>query len=157
MPRQTMTLCLIHQKPRILLGMKKIGFGQGRWNGFGGKVEPGESIADAARREVREEAGVIPADLVKCGFLQFDFEDGTNPVDVHVFRATSFVGEPTESDEMRPYWFHEDEIPFSDMWADDAHWFPLFLSGASFRGHFKFRDTGTLVEYEVEEVVDSSG
>ncbi|MEK7607017.1 MAG: DNA mismatch repair protein MutT, partial [Patescibacteria group bacterium] len=39
--RKLLTLCFIHQSPRILLGMKKRGFGAGRWNGFGGKVEAG--------------------------------------------------------------------------------------------------------------------
>jgi hypothetical protein len=35
---------LIHQKDRILLGYKKRGFGMGKFNGFGGKVEKGETI-----------------------------------------------------------------------------------------------------------------
>ena len=51
------TLCIIHQHPRVLLGMKKRGFGVGRWNGFGGKVQREETIEDAAKRELREEAG----------------------------------------------------------------------------------------------------
>lgn len=34
----------------VLLGMKKRGFGAGKWNGFGGKVQPGETIEEAARR-----------------------------------------------------------------------------------------------------------
>ena len=36
--------------PQVLLGYKKRGFAQGRWNGFGGKVEPNETIRDAAVR-----------------------------------------------------------------------------------------------------------
>jgi 8-oxo-dGTP diphosphatase/2-hydroxy-dATP diphosphatase len=43
---------------RILLGMKKRGFGMGKWNGFGGKVEPAETVEDAALRELEEEAGL---------------------------------------------------------------------------------------------------
>ncbi len=34
----------------ICLAMKKRGFGMGRWNGVGGKVEKGEAIEDAALR-----------------------------------------------------------------------------------------------------------
>ena len=34
----------------FLLGMKKRGFGVGRWNGFGGKVEPGETVVQGALR-----------------------------------------------------------------------------------------------------------
>ena len=40
----------------MLLGQKKRGFGEGYYNGFGGKVEPGETVAQAAAREVRSAA-----------------------------------------------------------------------------------------------------
>lgn len=49
-PSRLYTLVLVLQPQRILLGMKKRGFGAGRWNGFGGKVQEGESIEDGARR-----------------------------------------------------------------------------------------------------------
>lgn len=52
--RKILTLLLIHQANRVLLGMKKRGFGQGRYNGFGGKVEKGETIIEAAIRETIE-------------------------------------------------------------------------------------------------------
>ena len=52
-PRKLFSLCIIHQDGRVLLGMKKKGFGAGRWNGFGGKVELNEPIDVAAAREVR--------------------------------------------------------------------------------------------------------
>ena len=45
-----LTLVLIREPARVLLGMKKRGFGQGRWNGFGGKVEKGETILQGAIR-----------------------------------------------------------------------------------------------------------
>lgn len=45
-----LTLVMVVQPGRVLLGMKKRGFGVGRWNGFGGKVQAGETIEDAARR-----------------------------------------------------------------------------------------------------------
>lgn len=41
----------------------------GRWNGVGGHVEPGEDIRAAARRELREEAGVDVADLRLRGVI----------------------------------------------------------------------------------------
>ena len=44
------TLAFVLDAGKILLGMKKRGFGVGRWNGFGGKVDPGESIEGAAKR-----------------------------------------------------------------------------------------------------------
>jgi hypothetical protein len=47
------TLVFVRQPGRVLLGMKKRGFGQGKWNGFGGKVEPNEEVTTAAVRELR--------------------------------------------------------------------------------------------------------
>ena len=47
---KVLTLVLIREPTRVLLGMKKRGFGQGRWNGFGGKVEKGETILQGAVR-----------------------------------------------------------------------------------------------------------
>ena len=45
-----LTLVFLLKSPQVLLGYKKRGFAQGRWNGFGGKVEPSESIEQAAVR-----------------------------------------------------------------------------------------------------------
>ena len=50
--KKLFTLVLIRDSDRILLGLKKRGFGKGRWNGFGGKVETGETILQAAHRLV---------------------------------------------------------------------------------------------------------
>ena len=55
--KKVLTLVLLREGDRVLLGMKKRGFGAGKWNGFGGKLEPGESVVEAAAREVREECG----------------------------------------------------------------------------------------------------
>jgi len=63
------TLVIIHRHPKILLGMKKRGFGAGRWNGFGGKVSGGETIEEAAKREIAEEAGIKVENLDKIGII----------------------------------------------------------------------------------------
>lgn len=136
--RKLLTLCIIHQHPRILLGMKKRGFGAGRWNGFGGKVEKNETIEQAAIREVEEEAGLLPLNMTPMGVLDFEFKNDSEILEVHIFRITDFNGKPTESKEMRPHWFHVNEIPFHQMWADDSYWIPLFLEGKRFRGKFLF-------------------
>ena len=51
-PNKQLTLLFVlePEKKEVLLGMKKRGFGQGRWNGFGGKVQAGETVEDAAIR-----------------------------------------------------------------------------------------------------------
>jgi len=147
-----LTLVLVQNGRRVLLGMKKRGFGQGYYNGFGGKVEPGETIGDAARRELTEECGITANDLSQRGVLTFNFDDKPQPWEVHVFRVTSWEGDPMETDEMAPEWFDQEAIPYEKMWADDPYWYPLFFKGASFCGRFNFTNTHTLVEHHLEEV-----
>ena len=161
--RKLLTLCLIHQHPRILLGMKKRGFGAGRWNGFGGKVAEGESIEDAAVRELREETGIEadPTDLELSGILEFEFQSDPGKVlEVHIFKVHSHTGDLVETEEMRPQWFMIDEIPFKDMWSDDPYWMPLFIKGRRFRGRFLFDKPSTaeqnaaIIEKEMQIVTD---
>lgn len=150
--KKILTLCIIHQHPMVLLGMKKKGFGRGRWNGFGGKVSDGETIEDAAAREVKEEAGIEVENLDKVGIIDFEFRGNSEILQVHIFKSDNFSGEPTESEEMKPQWFHVDEIPFKDMWPDDIHWMPLFLSGKKFKGKFLFGESDCILEQKLEEV-----
>ena len=44
--------------------MKKQGFGEDWWNGFGGKLEKGETYEDAAIRETLEEARIRVSSLL---------------------------------------------------------------------------------------------
>jgi 8-oxo-dGTP diphosphatase/2-hydroxy-dATP diphosphatase len=152
MARIPLTLCILHQDSRVLLGMKKRGFGAGRWNGFGGKLNEGETILEAARREFKEEAGIEIGDLEEMGILDFSFEGKPDVLEVHIFKAETYEGEIGETEEMRPQWFHTDDIPFASMWEDDIHWFPLFLEGKKFRGRFLFDDVDKIVERQLEEL-----
>jgi 8-oxo-dGTP pyrophosphatase MutT (NUDIX family) len=121
--------------------------------GFGGKVEEKDrSVEEAAKRELREEAGIEALDCAKVGDLTFHFDDQPLPWRVHVFSCSQFEGTPTETEEMSPQWFDESEIPLDKMWADDKHWYPLFLAGKHFEGTFHFKDTHTLVKHELTEV-----
>ncbi|KDO32452.1 hypothetical protein SPRG_02929 [Saprolegnia parasitica CBS 223.65] len=125
----------------VLLGMKKRGFGQGKWNGFGGKVEPTDAtVADAAAREMNEEANVLVhgRDMEKKGTLLFTFTNKPEVLHVHVYQVTKFEGAPTESEEMRPQWYTYDAIPYDDMWADDKFWLPSVLAGRNIIGQFDF-------------------
>lgn len=156
--KKVMTLCLVHQHPKILLGMKKRGFGEGRWNGFGGKVHENESVEEAFLRELREEAGIEAVRWEKLGTLEFSFENDLKVLETHVFKIEEFTGEPMESEEMKPEWFHMDEIPFSQMWSDDLYWMPLFLKGSKFKGKFLFdrpsdaEYSSKILEHELSEV-----
>lgn len=148
------TLCLIHTDTHILLGRKKRGFGEGKWNGLGGKVEKGEDIESAVRREVLEEAGIHIPTIEKVGVVHFEYDGNPEIMESHIFRAKEFEGNLSESEEMEPKWFAFDEIPFEHMWQDDKFWVPLFLKGVKFKGKFSFDLENRLVSGGVEEVIE---
>lgn len=149
--KKLLTLCIIYQHPNILLGMKKRGFGAGKWNGFGGKVEQGELVEDAVIREVEEEAGIKLSEIVKMGILEFQFEGNPELLEVHVFGASDFVGVPKETEEMAPQWFGVNELPFDKMWPDDRYWMPLFLAKKKFVGKFLFNNLNQIVSSQLQE------
>lgn len=153
-PFRDYTLCLVVQDDRILLGMKKRGLGEGYWNGFGGKIEIGETPFEAASRELYEESGLTRPQLEPAGMLYFTFEDGTPPMRGFVFRVDSFVGVPAESPEMRPQWFAQSEIPYERMWADDVFWLPLLLDGRPFSASFQVQSDRTMGRRSLVESPD---
>lgn len=129
--------------------MKKRGFGQGRWNGFGGKVAEGEDIVSAAKRELLEECGIIAEELEEAGVLEFEFPNESNFIQVNIFRVTKYSGSLFESEEMMPKWFDIAEIPFSEMWPDDQFWLPLFLEGKKVKGKFIFEGMDKIIGHEL--------
>ncbi|KAL3698113.1 hypothetical protein R1sor_012189 [Riccia sorocarpa] len=147
--RKLLTLVIIHHEEKVLLGMKKRGFGKGYYNGFGGKVEKGETIEEAAARELEEESGVTATDMEKRGILTFHFDNDPVLWEVHVFYVTKFLGDPYETEEMAPSWFSVADIPYDTMWADDPLWYPLLLTGQRFKGDFFFTNTTTLTSHSI--------
>ena len=150
------TLCLLVEgtpPQRILLGMKKEGFGEGKVTGFGGKVEQGETPFVAAIRELEEETGIRVAgeDLYAVGQLEFLFpaRPGWSQL-VHVFLSKRWVGKAREGREMKPIWYPIDAIPYDLMWHDGAYWLPRFLAGERLRGRFVFgEDNETVAEMSI--------
>jgi mutator protein MutT len=132
------TLLFLLRDNHILLAMKKRGFGVGRWNGVGGKIEAGESIEQAAARECLEEIGVSPGQLECVAHLTFTFPDGTTDVLTHVFVTHNWQGDPIETEEMAPQWFHHADIPYHTMWPDDQLWLPHVLDGRKIVATFGF-------------------
>ena len=152
-----MTLCLVCQYPNVLLGMKKRGFGVGRWNGFGGKVGIGETVEEAARRELAEEAGIEAVDMELVGRMEFRFSHNADVLDVYIFKTIEFTGTPVESEEMKPQWYRVDTVPYDAMWADDEYWMPLFFKGKRFKGSVYFGESDTVIEHHIAEIgVDES-
>jgi len=147
-PAQRATLLFVRQGGRILLIEKKRGLGAGKVNAPGGRIEPGETAAAAAVREVEEEVCVTPHPPVERGSLKFQFVDGFS-ISAAVFTSDGFTGEPRETDEAVPMWVDERSIPYERMWADDRIWVPHMLAGRRFDGRFLF-DGDAMRGYELD-------
>lgn len=135
--RDQAVLCFIRSAGKLLLILKKRGLGAGLFNAPGGRIEPGETPAQAAVRETQEEVGVTPGELHAAGVLRFAFTDGYG-LHCQVFTTDTYNGTPIETDEADPFWCAEADIPYGRMWADDRIWLPLLLTGRPFDAHFIF-------------------
>lgn len=85
---------------KILLGYKKRGFGMNKWNGLGGKCEPGETIIECAKREANEESGLEILNCKQVALLEFQFESKMNDelLEANVFIVDKFRGDIRECD-----------------------------------------------------------
>lgn len=134
----------------VLLGRKRKGLGFGNWVGLGGKLESGESVAEAATREIFEESSlrVIQEDLIEVGTLHYYFP--TKPTwSQHstVFLCRRWTGVAAASDELIPAWFPIDQMPYGEMWEDAKSWLPAVLSGGRVSAHVTFgADLKTVVD-----------
>lgn len=150
----TLVFPLDRPNNRVLLGLKKQGFGTGKYVGIGGKLELPETIAQAAVRELKEETGLFakPQNLWYAAYLEFVFP--ARPEwhrAVHGFRLEFWDGEPQESDELRPEWFELSEVPYAQMWDDSRLWLPQVLRGQKVRLKITYSEDNQTVE-AVEEL-----
>ena len=149
------TLCFLLKGNKVCLAMKKRGFGMGKWNGSGGKLQiingVEESVEQGMKRELMEELNIQVKNLVNMGTITFQFPQnpGWGQI-VYVFITRKWEGEPGESEEMKPKWFAVDELPYEQMWDDDKFWLPGVLAGKKVKGNFIFNDQGKVVEHHLE-------
>lgn len=131
------TLALIMDGDNVLMGQKKRGFAKGTFNGIGGKQDPGETIEQAMIRETQEEIGVTPTNPKLVGNLDFqniNYKGERVNINLSVYLCDGYLGEIKETDEMIPYWFNKNHLPFEQMLPDDILWFPLAFEGEYFKG-----------------------
>ena len=131
-----------------MLQRKSKGFGVGKWNGPGGKIEEGETPAECAQREVLEETGVQPVDPQLWGELEFIFPH--KPEDnfySYVFVSREYHGKPEDKGEGELKWFSKEEIPLEQMWDDDRYWLHEMLEGNFVRKRFYFDGNGRVSSY----------
>jgi len=150
--KKILSLLFLRKGDKVLLAMKKRGFGEGRWNGVGGKVEEGESIEQATIRETQEEIGVTPDSLEKVADLRFKafFKGDLTLMHVHTYFSYKWIGTPKESEEMSPKWFNLDNIPYDSMWDDDKYWLPLVIKGQKVSADFEFDKSDKVISHSVK-------
>ena len=133
------TICHIIRGRKLLLKKATRGISVGKWNAPGGKLEPGETHVQCARREVLEETGLRVSNLFYHGTLTFLMDGGkTLHTRAHVFSAHDAKGKARSSAEGAVRWYPLDSLPESQMWEDDEFWVPLVLHGIRFDATFTY-------------------
>lgn len=98
-------------------------FHKGKYNGLGGKIEPGESPEACMVREIHEESGLTVTDMRLRGVITFPLFDGANDWLTFVYEITDFEGELIDCDEGSLHWIADEAIPTLNLWEGD----PIFL------------------------------
>lgn len=141
------------QVAEVCLAMKKRGWGEGLWNGSGGKPNEGETVVDAAKREVGEELGVRLVEISKRAEIVWYLREEDKTVFCHVYFGERWEGEPAESEEMRPKWFQINEVPYDQMWKSDREWLAEVLKGKKIKAKYTYaKDGGEVEERELRDV-----
>lgn len=134
------TVSLLVRENKVVLALKTAKIGAGCRNGYGGGIDPGETVLGSAIRELGEEAGIeaSPEHFEKMAIMDFHNmkSDNTSFIcRVHFFIVRDWDGEPKESLEMTdPRYFDIDDLPFDHMMPADKEFFPLILSGKKIIG-----------------------
>lgn len=154
--RKTVLILLIQETgPRtVFMGIKKKGFGTGKYCAYGGKLEPGETETLAAIRELQEESGITvnPFQLRNAGFIEFYFPAKPEwDLSTQVFIVHDWEGIPRESEEIIPVNFPVADIPYPKMWPDSILWLPAVLDGKKVTAKFIYNsDNQNLADYDIQ-------
>ncbi|MFI5350376.1 MAG: NUDIX domain-containing protein [Elusimicrobiota bacterium] len=137
------TLCYVRSGGRTLMlhrNKKQGDVHLGKWNGLGGKIDPGESPDDCVVREVREESGLTISDARLRGVLTFPaFRDGEDWL-VFVYTSTRFEGELGECSEGELSWVDDAKILDLPLWEGDRIFLPWLKADRFFSAKFTYRD-----------------
>jgi len=150
------TVLIVYRKPKILLGFKDPNkkFG-GRWNGFGGGVENGESLEECAIRETEQETGIRPKNPTRVGEILFKFETDEQDHEVHIFKAEEYEGVLNTTKDFIEYReFTPEELTkmYDKMMPADRYWLPLFVQEQNFVGEVVFNSKFQVASYNIRRI-----
>ena len=132
------TLCYIKHNCHTLMvyrNKKPNDMHAGKWNGLGGKFEPGESPEECVIREVREESGLEIRKPHLHGLLMFPNFKGDDWY-VFVFTAREFSGTLIDSPEGRLEWILDEKLTSLNLWESDHIFFSWLEKGEFFSAKF---------------------
>jgi 8-oxo-dGTP diphosphatase len=116
----------------------------GKYNGLGGKLEPGEDVVAGLRREIREEAGIDCQEIQLAGTVSWPgFGKGGEDWFGFVFRVMCFAGMPLPTNpEGSLEWVEVERVLSLPLWEGDRHFLPLVfdLTGPQFHGIMPYRN-----------------
>jgi len=122
----------------------------GKYNGLGGKMEPGEDIAACMRREILEEAGIECHEMRLRGTLNWPgFGKHGEDWLGFIFVITRYEGTPMASNpEGALEWVPVDALDTLPMWEGDRHFLPLVFDAdpRPFHGVMPYKD-GRMVSW----------
>ncbi|HAR66588.1 MAG TPA: DNA mismatch repair protein MutT [Lentisphaeria bacterium] len=121
---------------------------EGKWNGLGGKFDPGESPEMCVIRELHEESGLTIVDPELKGLLVFpNFAKGMD-WHVFVFVATKFSGELIDCAEGELDWIESDRLTELNLWDGDRVFLPWLDGSRFFSGRLVYED-GKFIGHDV--------
>ena len=145
------TLCYVRKNQQTLMihrVKKENDMHAGKWNGLGGKLEPGETPEECARREVFEESGLRVKTLTLKGVITFpgfyDEEDWYT----FLFVIDPFEGELIDSPEGHLKWIPNSELLNLNLWPGDLIFIPWLDQPGFFSGKFVYENK-KLTHHEV--------
>ncbi len=145
------TLCYVRHNGKTLMlhrNRKKDDVHEGKYNGLGGKFEPGESPEECVRREVLEESGLKIKKPWLHGVIMFPLFSKNQDWMVFIFTAEQFTGELIDSSEGELVWIENDKILQLNLWEGDRIFLPWLDRKDFFSGKFVYQNK-KLVHYEV--------
>jgi 8-oxo-dGTP diphosphatase len=135
------TLCYVEKSGKTLMlhrVKKKNDIHEGKWNGLGGKMEPGETPEECVVREVKEESGLRIEGPELKGILTFPRFDGRNDWLVFLYRAVRFSGRLTDSSEGRLEWIPTARLTELPLWEGDRLFLGWMHGGRFFSAKFVY-------------------